>query len=75
MNSISGSALAGINSGLANLAQDAQLVAQSVTPSGSGTSLTNAMVDSLAQRLAVEANAKMLATANQTLGTLIDTFA
>lgn len=75
MNSISGSALAGINSGLANLAQDAQVVAQSVTPSANGMSLTHALVDSLDQRLAVEANAKVLATANQTLGSLIDTFA
>jgi hypothetical protein len=75
MNSISGSALAGINSGLANLAQDAQVVAQSVSPAGNALSLVNALVDSLDQRLAVEANAKVLATANQTIGSLIDTFA
>jgi hypothetical protein len=75
MNSITGSALSGINTGLANLMQDAQLVAQSVTPSGGGNSLTAALVDSLEQQLAVQASARVLATANQTLGTLIDTFA
>ena len=74
MNSITGSALSGINTGLANLTQDAQLVAQSVTPSGSD-SLTAALIDTLEQQLAVEASAKVLSTANQTIGSLIDTFA
>jgi flagellar basal body rod protein FlgG len=74
MNSISGSALSGINSGLANLASDAQLVAQSVSPQ-SGQSLVGAMVDSLNARLSVEANVKVLDTADQTVGSLIDAFA
>jgi hypothetical protein len=75
MNSISGSAVAGINSGLANLATDAQTIAQSVSPAQNALSLVNALVDSLDQRLAVEANAKVLSTANQMVGSLIDTFA
>jgi hypothetical protein len=75
MNSISGSALAGINSGLANLATDAQTVAQSASGAQDALSLVNALVDSTVQRLSVEANAKVLATADQTLGSLIDTFA
>jgi flagellar basal body rod protein FlgG len=75
MNSIASSAVSGINSGLANLAQDAQLVAQSVSPASNALSLVNALVDSIDQRLAVEANAKVLSTANQTIGSLIDTFA
>jgi hypothetical protein len=75
MNSISGSAVAGINSGLANLATDAQTIAQSVSPAQNALSLVNALVDSLDQRLAVEANARVLSTANQMVGSLIDTFA
>lgn len=76
MNSISGSAVAGINSGLANLASDAQLVAQSVaSPQQDALSLVNALVGSLDAKLQVEANAQVLSTANQTLGSLIDTFA
>jgi hypothetical protein len=75
MNSISDSAVAGINSGLASLATDAQLVAQSVSPQQDALSLVNAIVSSLDARLSVEANAKVLSTANQTIGSLIDTFA
>jgi hypothetical protein len=75
MNSISGSAVAGINSGLASLATDAQLVAQSVSPQQDALALVNAIVNSLDARLSVEANAKVLSTANQTIGSLIDTFA
>jgi hypothetical protein len=75
MNSISSSAVAGINSGLASLATDAQLVAQSVSPQQDALSLVNAIVSSLDARLSVEANAQVLSTANQTIGSLIDTFA
>ena len=75
MNSIPGSAVAGINSGLASLATDAQLVAQSVSPQQDALALVNAIVNSLDARLSVEANAKVLSTANQTIGSLIDTFA
>jgi hypothetical protein len=75
MNSVTGSAISGISTGLANLRQDAQAVAQSVMPSGGGNSLTAALIDTLEQQLAVEASAKVLSTANQMLGTLIDTFA
>jgi hypothetical protein len=75
MSSISGSALSGINSGLANLAQDAQVIAQSVTTSGDTDSMTNALVDSLQQQLGIEASAKVLSAENQTVGTLIDVFA
>jgi hypothetical protein len=75
MSSISGSALSGINSGLAGLAQDAQLVAQSATSSADSSSITDAMVDSLQQRLGIEASARVLSAENQTLGTLIDLFA
>jgi len=75
MNGIS-SAVAGINSGLANLASDAQaLAAQSVGVSNTGTSVVGALVDAMQQRLAVDASAKVLATEDQALGSLIDVFA
>lgn len=75
MSSITGSALSGINSGLAGLAQDAQQVAQSATSSGDTVSITNALVDSQQQKLSIEASAKVLSTQDQMLGSLIDAFA
>lgn len=86
MNSISGvvgvgadpmqTALIGIDRGLAGLARDANQVAQALVPSpASGASsdqLTNALVDSLQQRLLIAASADMLSSGNQALGTLID---
>jgi hypothetical protein len=65
------SAQQGIRSGLNGIDRDAQVVANAA--SGSDTdALTGALVDSLQQRIAVEASAKMLSTVDQTLGTLID---
>jgi hypothetical protein len=52
---------------------DAQSVAQSVT--GMGGDPTDALVDSLQQKLSVEANAKVLSTSDQMLGTLLDIMA
>ncbi|HEX4376149.1 MAG TPA: hypothetical protein VHZ99_03245 [Steroidobacteraceae bacterium] len=74
MNGISGtnsafsSAVSGIDNGLAGLSNDAQAVATNGPDVG-------AMVDASQQRLAVEASAKALSVANQTLGSLIDLFA
>jgi hypothetical protein len=64
------SAQSGISRGLAGLDQDARVVANDV--SGDVSSLTGALVDALQQRVLVEASARMLSTADQTLGTLID---
>jgi hypothetical protein len=47
-------------------------VAQSGTTSASSDALPDALVDAQQRRLAVEASARMLATADQTLGALID---
>jgi hypothetical protein len=58
----------GISRGMANVAQDAQAVAGGADPTGP-------LVDASQQKLAVEANAKMLEIANQTMGTLIDMMA
>jgi hypothetical protein len=55
----------GINRGMANLAQDAQTVAQ-------GGPVTGALVDAQQQKLDVEASATALSIADQTLGTLLD---
>jgi hypothetical protein len=74
MNSISGP-VSGIQSGLARLSLDATVIAQSVNPSGNGTGLTNAVVDSMDAQLQVEASAKALAVESQTIGSIIDTFA
>jgi hypothetical protein len=64
------SAQSGIRRGVAALDQDAQVVAGDV--SGDVGALTGALVDSLQQRVAVEASARMLSTVDQTVGTLID---
>jgi hypothetical protein len=61
------SAQAGIQRGLSGLDRDAQTIAN-----GSTDAATGALVDSLQQRVAVEASARMLSTVDQTLGTLID---
>ena len=58
----------GISRGMANVAQDAQAVA-------SGGDPTAPLVDASQQKLAVEANAKMLQIANETMGTLINIMA
>lgn len=68
MDSAFSSAVSGINNGLAGLSNDAQAVATNGPDVG-------AMVDASQQRLAVEASAKALSVANQTLGNLIDLFA
>jgi flagellar basal body rod protein FlgG len=67
------SAQLGIARGIGGLNEDAQVVAQSVT--GSGGDLTAALVDSLQQKLAVEASAKVLTASDQMLGSLIDVMA
>ena len=64
-------AQAGIQRGLAGLSQDAQTVANS-NVSGASDATTGALVDSVQQKLMIEASARMLKTADQTLGTLID---
>jgi hypothetical protein len=58
----------GISRGMANVAQDAQAVAGGADP-------TAPLIDASQQNLSVEANAKMLEIANQTMGTLINVMA
>jgi hypothetical protein len=63
-------ALSGINRGMANLSQDARVIAQgSIT---NGNSVTGALVDAQTQKLDVEASVQALRIANQTLGSLLD---
>ena len=59
-------AQSGINQGMANLARDAQAIAQG------SDGVTNALVDAQQQKLDVEASVKALEIADQTLGTLLD---
>jgi hypothetical protein len=78
------SAQLGIQRGLSGLNRDAQVVANGlgggtngvtgdgVDASGDIGALTGALVDSLQQKLLVEASARMLSTVDETLGTLID---
>jgi hypothetical protein len=63
-------ALSGINRGMANLSQDAQVIAQGSVVNSS--SVTGALVDAQTQKLDVEASVKALRIADQTLGTLLD---
>ncbi len=65
------SAQLGIARGISGLNADAQVVAQSIT----GSDPTAALVDSLQQKLSVEASAKVLSVSDQMLGTLIDIMA
>jgi len=62
------SAQSGIRRGLAGIDRDAQAVANGADVGD----VTGALVDSLQQRLLVEASARMLSTVDQTLGTLVD---
>jgi hypothetical protein len=64
------SAQLGIRRGLAGVDRDAQAVANGAA--GGVDAVTGALVDSLQQRLLVEASARMLSTVDQTLGTLVD---
>ena len=66
------SAVTGIDNGIANLNQDAQSVAQSVSPSGDLGSLIAVLINSLEQKVGIDASASVLSTANQTLGSIID---
>lgn len=66
------SSQAGINRGLAGLARDAHIIAHANVEPENTNAVTGALVDSLEQRFQVQLSARMLATANQTLGTLLD---
>ena len=61
----------GISRGMANLSRDAQVIAQGNVASA-GNSVTGALVDAQQQALNVEASARALSIANQTLGALLD---
>ena len=65
------SAQLGIQRGVSGLDRDAQVVANGSTSDNTDAAI-GALVDSLQQRVAVEASARMLSTVDQTLGTLID---
>ena len=67
------SAQLGIARGISGLNEDAQVVAQSII--GVGGDPTAALVDSLQEKLSVEASAKVLSVSDQMLGTLIDIMA
>jgi hypothetical protein len=66
------SAQLGIRRGLSGLDRDAQVVAGGDVASDATDAVTGALIDSLQQRLLVEASARMLATVDQTLGSLVD---
>jgi hypothetical protein len=65
------SAELGIQRGMSGLNRDAQVVADGNIADNTDA-MTGALVDSLQQKLVVEASARMLSTADKTLGTLID---
>lgn len=69
--------LSGISRGLENLQEISSDIAQAgtVNPENLSTTidLTQSMVDLQQQKLATQASAKVVATAEEVLGTLIDT--
>ena len=65
------SAELGIQRGVSGLNRDAQVVANGSIVDDTGAAI-GALVDSLEQKLAVEASARMLSTVDKTLGTLVD---
>ncbi len=66
------SSQAGIKRGLAGLERDAQTIAHANVEPESTSDLTAALVDSREQRLQVQLSARMLRTASETLGALLD---
>ena len=78
MNSISGfqSGLAGIQNGMNGLRQDAQVIAsQGTTNSPTDQNITAAIVDLNVSSHQVEASAKVIATQDQMIGSLLDELA
>ncbi len=65
------SAVLGIQRGMAGLDRDAAQVASAQAENGE-SSLTQPLVDSLTNRLQVEASAKVAKTVDETLGSLFD---
>jgi hypothetical protein len=61
----------GISRGMANLSRDAQVIAQG-SVADNGNAMTGALIDAQVQKLSVEASARVLSIADQTLGTLLD---
>ena len=68
-------ALTGIDRGFGALANDAQSIAESAVATDPGVNVINALVDSLQQRLAVQADAGVLKADERALGSLIDLMA
>lgn len=62
----------GISRGMANFSRDEQVVAQGTPAPGTGDNALDALVDARQQALNIEASAKALSIADQTLGTLLD---
>lgn len=71
------SALLGIQKGLGGMERDAAQVASAGTSNGGdpATDLTQAMVELQSNRLQVEAAAKVMKAADETLGSIIDILA
>ena len=70
------SAREGIERGLSGLNRDAHEIARAnVGAPGGIDTVPGALVDSLQQRLLVQASARVMSTTDQTLGTLLDTHA
>jgi hypothetical protein len=66
------SAQLGITRGMNGLGRDEQAVADSIlTPTGTAA-IPGALVDSLQQQLLVAASARLMSTADENLGTLLD---
>jgi ribosomal protein S13 len=68
------SARAGVARGMRGLAADAQTIAHAnVDKENQVSDLSDALVQSIVDRIQVQASARMMRTVDETLGTLIDT--
>jgi hypothetical protein len=66
------SAQQGINRGLEGISRSAHTVSHANVEGGIGTDVTVAMVESLESKLLVQLSVKMLTTAHEALGSLLD---
>jgi len=71
INSAFNSALQGVRNGMAGLNRDAAKIASKAQMEGKADP-TGALVDSQVQRVQVEANAKVMSTADKMLGSLLN---
>jgi flagellar hook protein FlgE len=69
------SAVSGLQRSRTNLQQNAQDIASVATPAGKDVNLNESLIDLKINQRFFEANAKVLGTADDTVGTILDVIA